>query len=62
MQLWPHSGGDRCFMLIVHSRWIRVVALWAFAPILVANPTVTRKGVQFVSGASREQTYMYIVV
>ena len=29
---------------------------------MVANPAVTRKGVQFVSGASREQTYIYIVV
>ena len=22
--IMAHSGGDRCFMLIVHSRWIRV--------------------------------------
>ena len=39
-----------------------IMSLWEFPPILVANPAVTRKGSQFVSGASREQTYIYIVV
>ena len=39
-----------------------LVALWVFAPILVANPAVTRKCVQFISGASREQTFMEMVV
>ena len=29
------------------------MSLWVFAPILVANPAVTRKGIQFVSGGSR---------
>ena len=39
-----------------------LVSLWNFPPILVANPAVTRKGSPFVSGASREQTYIDIVV
>ena len=61
-----HSGG-----VGVSCSWSTVggfglpsnlVALWGFAPILVANPALTRKGVEFVSGASREQTYKYIVV
>ena len=37
-----------------------LVSLWEFPPRLVANPAVTRKGSQFVSGASRDQTYVYI--
>ena len=39
-----------------------LVSLWEFPPRLVANPAVTRKGSQFVSGASGEQTYIDIVV
>ena len=39
-----------------------LVSLWEFPPRLVANPAVTRKGSQFVSGASRQQTYIDIVV
>ena len=58
--IMAHSGGDRCFMLIVHSIGLlsNLVLLWVFAPILAANPSVTQKGIQFVSCASREQTYM----
>ena len=61
-----HSGGDGCYVCIVHSRDpgcpSNLVSLWEFPPILVVNPAVTRKGSQFVSGASREQTYVDIVV
>ena len=39
-----------------------LVSLWEFPPILVANPAVTRKGVQLVSGASREQTYIEVLL
>ena len=38
------------------------MSLWEFPPRLVANPAVTRKGSRFVSGASREQMYIDIVV
>ena len=39
-----------------------LVSLWEFAPILVANPAVTRNSSQSVSGAWRERTYSDIVV
>ena len=39
-----------------------IVPLWEFPPRLVANPAVTRKGSQFVSGASGEQTCIEIVI
>ena len=65
--IMSHSGGDGCFVCTVHSRCIRIfpsnlVSFWEFPPILVANPAVTRKGSQCVSGASRGQTYIDIVV
>ena len=45
-----------CFMFIVHSRWIRV----AQQPrgVVGVRPITGEPCVQFVSGASREQTYM----
>ena len=50
-----HSGGDVCFVVIVHSRWVRVVqqprVVVEFASIPVANPAVTRNSSQSVSGA-----------
>ena len=62
MQLWPTvvGMGVSCLLSTVGGFGLpsNIVALWVFAPILVANPAVTRKGVQFVTGASREKMYM----
>ena len=48
-----HSGGDRCFVCMVHDRWIEVAwqlcgrlatvrCYGEFVPKLVASPAVTR--------------------